>query len=66
MRQFDLFPIAPPVIERHAEVHAGTVFEFANRPLLVVKSYGSDAAAPVICEEMSEFEIGRASCRERV
>jgi hypothetical protein len=52
-KQFSLFP--PPVIERRAEVHAGTVFEFADRPLLVVKTYGNDAAAPVICEELAEF-----------
>jgi hypothetical protein len=51
--QFDLFK--PPTIERRAEIPAGMVFNYAGRPLLVVKSYGTDAAAPVIVEELASF-----------
>ena len=54
--QLDL--IAPPVIERRAEVPAGAVFTFAGRSLIVRSVHGPDAAAPVITEELSA--VGRA------
>jgi hypothetical protein len=47
--------IAPPVLERHAEVPAGMVFVYGGRPLMVVRVVGNDPAAPVICEELAEF-----------
>jgi len=50
--QLDLFV---PTIERSAEIPAGIVYSFAGRPLLVVKCYGSDPAAPVIVEELASF-----------
>jgi hypothetical protein len=53
MRQFDLFE--PPQLERPASISAGFVFPFAGRHLRVVKAYGSDAAAPVIVEELASF-----------
>lgn len=53
MRQLDLF--APPVIEQRAAIPADTVFMYAGRSLRVVKTYGTDAAAPVIVEELVSF-----------
>jgi hypothetical protein len=50
-RQIELFP---PQITRSAEIPAGTVFNW-KRPLLVVKVHGSDAAAPVIVEELASW-----------
>lgn len=46
--------ITPPVVERRAEIPAGTIFTFAGRALRVVRTYGTDAAAPVICEELCD------------
>jgi hypothetical protein len=51
--QPDLF--GRPAYERRAEIPFGTVFSFGARPLYVVKVYGSDAAAPVIVEELSNI-----------
>lgn len=45
--------IAPLVIERRAELAAGMVFTHGGRPLVVVKAFGSDPAAPVIVEELT-------------
>lgn len=56
MIQLDL--IAPPVLERSAEVPAGAVFVHAGRPLIVRSVHGSDAAAPVIAEELTA--VGQA------
>jgi hypothetical protein len=47
----DLF--TRPVFERRAEIPAGCVFLFGGRPLSVVRVYGTDAAAPVIVEELT-------------
>jgi hypothetical protein len=52
-RQFDLF--APPVIERAATISTGAMFEHAGRTLRVYRTYGTDARAPVIVEELGEF-----------
>lgn len=49
------FLLLPPTIERRAEIPAGTVFGYGGRPLKVVKAHGTDAAAPVIVEELSGF-----------
>ena len=54
--QLDL--IAPPVIERSAHVPAGAVIAYAGRPLIVRSVHGTDAAAPVILEELSP--VGQA------
>lgn len=51
--QLSLF--APPVIERRAEIPAGLVFRYAGRMLRVVKTYGTDPAAPIIVEELDTF-----------
>lgn len=59
-RRLDLFaPPQPelfdrPQIERRAEIPAGTVFGFGGRALLVVKAHGTDAAAPVVVEELTD------------
>jgi hypothetical protein len=49
-----LYPPAPPVIERQAAIPAGAVFMFGGRPLQVTKTYGTDAAAPIIVEELTD------------
>jgi hypothetical protein len=49
----DLFD--PPVMSRPAQVAAGMTFQFGGRFLRVVKSYGTDPAAPVIVEELNSF-----------
>jgi hypothetical protein len=46
--------IQPPVVERRAEIPAGTVFAYGGRQLMVTKSYGTDNAAPVIVEELTD------------
>jgi hypothetical protein len=51
-KQIEMFP---PQLERRAQIPAGTVFDF-GRPLLVVETFGDDAAAPVIVEELVETE----------
>lgn len=50
-RQLDLF--APPVIERQAPVPVGAVFSYGGRALRVHRTYGTDARAPVIVEELA-------------
>lgn len=50
--QPDLF--IQPVIERRAEIPAGTIFSYGGRSLLVTKTYGTNAAAPVIVIEIAE------------
>jgi hypothetical protein len=45
---------ALPGIQRRAELPAGTVFEYGGRALLVVKTRGTDPAAPVIVEELTD------------
>ena len=50
--QPDLF--GRPVYERRAEIPSGMMFQFGGRPLLVVKAYGTDPAAPVIVEELTD------------
>jgi len=47
--------IEPPAIVRAAEIPIGSGFMFAGRPLSVVKTYGTDPAAPVILEEHATF-----------
>jgi hypothetical protein len=49
--QGDLF--APPVIERPAALPSGAIFHYGGRALLIVRSLGTDAAAPVIVRELS-------------
>lgn len=49
---------APAQIVRRAELHSGFTFLFAGRFLRVVKSYGTDAAAPVVVEEL--MAVGEA------
>ena len=53
MQQFDLF--SPSAIERRAEIPAGAVFQSGGRFLKVYRVFGSDAAAPVIVEELQDF-----------
>ena len=43
--------IAPPAIVRRAELPAGAVFFYGGRPLVIVRCYGTDAAAPIIVME---------------
>lgn len=43
-----------PAIVRQAAIPAGLVFRYGGRFLKVVKSYGTDKAAPVIVEEMED------------
>lgn len=50
-KQLDLFP---PVIMRPATLFPGLVFPFGGRSLIVRHICGSDAAAPVIVEELAE------------
>jgi hypothetical protein len=50
-RQFDLFPLR---LERPAEIPSGAMFSFGGRPHEVVRTFGDDAAAPVIVEEIIE------------
>jgi hypothetical protein len=50
--QLDLFK--PPEIEQAAPLPADAVFMYGGRPLRIVKSYGTDEAAPVIVEELSD------------
>jgi hypothetical protein len=50
--------LALPVIERRAEIPAGAVFAHAGRSLIVRRVCGTDAAAPVIAEELSA--VGKA------
>jgi hypothetical protein len=50
--QFLLF--SPPEIQRRAELPAGAVFSFGGRALMVRKTYGTDKAAPVIVEELTD------------
>ncbi|WP_315705038.1 MULTISPECIES: hypothetical protein [unclassified Bradyrhizobium] len=50
--QPDLFS---PVIERRAEIPAGAVFQSGGRFLKVYRVFGTDAAAPVIVEELQTF-----------
>lgn len=50
MRQLDIF--APPVVERRAEIPRDAVFSHGGRFLKVYRVFGSDAAAPVIVEEL--------------
>ncbi|WP_316172125.1 MULTISPECIES: hypothetical protein [unclassified Bradyrhizobium] len=52
MQQFDLFS---PAIERRAEIPAGAVFQSGGRFLKVHRVFGTDAAAPVIVEELQNF-----------
>jgi hypothetical protein len=55
----DLFaPYVPdlfdkPGMHQEAQIPAGTVFTHGGRPLLVHKVHGTDAAAPVIVEELT-------------
>lgn len=51
-RQPDLF--GPLRLERRASIPARSVFNYAGRPLLVVRVVGDDPAAPVIVEELSD------------
>jgi hypothetical protein len=53
LKQFELF--APPVVERRAEIPAGAVFSSGGRFLKVYRVFGTDAAAPVIVEELQAF-----------
>lgn len=55
MKQMDMF--APPVIERRAEIPRGATFAYGGRFLKVYRVFGdvSDAAAPVIVEELQSF-----------
>lgn len=53
MRQFELF--APPTIERRAEIPKGAVFSHGGRFLKIYRVFGTDAAAPVIVEELQSF-----------
>ena len=55
MFQPDLF--AQPAFERRADIPAGAVFMYGGRPLYVVKVYGSDAAAPIIVEELTNAAV---------
>lgn len=48
-----LVPIDPPAIVRPATLEPGTMFWWQGRPLKVAKVYGTDAAAPVIVEELT-------------
>ena len=50
--QLDFFTI---VIERRAEIPCGAVFSHGGRSLRVTRTYGTDAAAPVIVEELAAF-----------
>lgn len=43
-----------PHLERRAEIPAGSVFRFGSRLIRVHRVTGSDAAAPVIVEELSD------------
>jgi len=43
-----------PTIERVAEIPGGMAFQFRGRVLVVVRTYGTDRAAPVIVEEMTD------------
>ena len=47
-----------PVLVRAAAIPAGLVFAYAGRFLRVTRVYGTDAAAPVIVEELAP--IGHA------
>lgn len=49
---------APPPIVRAAEVAVGTVFWYWGRPLKVLRVHGTDAAAPVILEELAAGRNG--------
>jgi hypothetical protein len=51
-KQLDLFD--PPAIAREAELPAGMFFNFGGRALKTLKTYGTDAAAPVIFEEITD------------
>lgn len=53
MRQFELF--TPPVVERRAEIPRDAVFSHGGRFLKVYRVFGTDAAAPVIVEELQAF-----------
>lgn len=55
---FQLDLIAPPVIERRAEIPEGAFVEHAGRALIVRSVHGTDPAAPVILEELSA--VGQA------
>lgn len=43
-----------PEIQRRAELPAGAVFSYGGRPLMIRKTYGTDKAAPVIVEELTD------------
>lgn len=49
--------LEPAAIVRQAEVPAGAVFWYWGRARRVLKVYGSDGAAPVICEELEDGPI---------
>lgn len=49
--QPDLFD--PPTITRQAEIPAGCVFTYGGRALRVSRVSGTDAAAPVVVEELT-------------
>jgi len=42
-----------PTLRREAAIPSGIVFRFGGRYLKVVKAYGTDKAAPVIVEEIT-------------
>lgn len=42
-------------IERNQQAPSGAVFWHRGRPLKIVRSYGTDARAPVIVEELATF-----------
>jgi hypothetical protein len=44
-----------PAIVRQAAIPAGLVFRFGGRYLKVIKAYGTDKAAPVIVEEITNM-----------
>jgi hypothetical protein len=52
MNQLDLFT---PRAERRAEIPRGVVFQSGGRFLRVYRVTGTDAAAPVIVEELQAF-----------
>lgn len=44
----------PPALRRQAEIPVGMVFLFGGRPLIVRRVHGTDPAAPVIVEELTD------------
>jgi len=44
-----------PALRREAAIPSGIVFRYGGRYLKVIKAYGTDKAAPVIVEEVTNM-----------